>query len=252
LLNQTIKGGAASGGFAAAEDTGTMNVESCDVGPGSAAAILIFDAHRALRRRGQSGMLAASGLDAGLLVGRDDKFIVFEGFTVPGALIQIQDPAGLDGEGRVAGEDPAAVVPGADGVLMEPPPNRAARDSGNQTGIANPTGDVGSIPVGERNAVRSRQLAGERLNLSDQFWGKNPGTARAGALVQSGDSFFEEALSPHADYFATGIEAGGYPVIGQALGSEKHHLGAHDIKIRQRIFRGPPEQLALFLLGQVY
>ena len=181
LLNQTIKGGAASGGFAAAEDTGTMNVESCDVGPGSAAAILIFDAHRALRRRGQSGMLAASGLDAGLLVGRDDKFIVFEGFTVPGALIQIQDPAGLDGEGRVAGEDPAAVVPGADGVLMEPPPNRAARDSGNQTGIADLTGDVRSVPVGERDAMSSWRLASRRLNLNDQFWGEKPGDDPGGS-----------------------------------------------------------------------
>jgi transposase len=43
----------------AAEDTGTMNVESGDVGPGSATAVFVFDAHRALRRGAQSGMLAA-------------------------------------------------------------------------------------------------------------------------------------------------------------------------------------------------
>jgi len=125
LLDKTIKGGDASSCFATAKDTGTMNVESCDVGPGSATTILMFDAHRALRRWGQSGMLATPGLDAGLLVGRDDKFITFEGFTFPGALIQIKDSVGLDGEGGVPGKDPTAVVPGANGVFMEPPPDGA-------------------------------------------------------------------------------------------------------------------------------
>ena len=42
----------------------------------------MLDAHRAFRRDGQSGMLAPPGLDAGLPVGGDDKFIIFEGFIV--------------------------------------------------------------------------------------------------------------------------------------------------------------------------
>ena len=125
LLDKTIKGGDASGCFATAKDTGTMNVESCDIGPGSATTILMFDPHRALRRGGQGGMLAPPGLDAGLLVGRDDKFITFEGFPFPGALIQMEDSVGLDGEGGVPREDPTAVVPGANGVFMEPPPDGA-------------------------------------------------------------------------------------------------------------------------------
>ena len=124
--NQTTKGCDAGGCFAAAKDTGTMNVESSDVGPRSATTVLMFDAHRALRRGGQRGMLAAPGLDAGLLVGGDDKFITFQGFIVPAALIQVQDSVGLDGEAGVPGKDPTAVVPGANGVVMEPPPNRAS------------------------------------------------------------------------------------------------------------------------------
>ena len=181
MLNQTIKRGDARGSFAAAKDTGTMNVESCDVGLGSATTILMFDAHRALRRRGQGRMLAAPGLDAGLLIGRDDKFVTFEGFTVPGAFIQVQDSAGLDGEGGVAGEDPAAVVPGTNGVFMEPPPNGASRDGGNQSGTADLTGNIGSVPVGEGNAISGRQLASQRLNLNDQFWGKKPGDDPGGS-----------------------------------------------------------------------
>jgi hypothetical protein len=56
-------------------------------------------------------VLAAPGLDAGFLVGRDDKFITFEGLTFPDALIQIEDSVGLDGECGVPGEDPTAVIP---------------------------------------------------------------------------------------------------------------------------------------------
>jgi hypothetical protein len=126
LLNETVKGCDAGGSFAAAEDTGMMNVESGHIRPGSAATVLMFDAHRAFRRDGQCGMLAAPGLDAGLLVSGNDKFIVFQGFILPGALIQVQDSVRFDGEGGVPGEDPTAVVPGANGVIMEPPPNGAS------------------------------------------------------------------------------------------------------------------------------
>ena len=153
LLNKAIKGCDTSGCFAAAKDTGTMNVESCEIGPGSATTILMFDAHRALRRDRQSWMLAPPGLDAGLLVGGDDKFITFEGFGFPAALIQIQNSVGLDGEGGVPREDPTAVVPRANGVFMEPPPNGTSRDGGNQTGMADLTGNVRGVAVGERNAM---------------------------------------------------------------------------------------------------
>src|SRR5271166_5902046 len=78
LLNQTTKGCDASGCFAAAEDTGTMNVESGDVGPGPAATVFMFNTHRAFGCNSQRGMLAPPGLDAGLLVGGDDKFVTFE------------------------------------------------------------------------------------------------------------------------------------------------------------------------------
>jgi hypothetical protein len=82
--------------------------------------------------------------------------------------------------------------------------------------------------------------------------GKKPGTTRAGALVQAGQSIFEEALSPHADDLATGVQASGDLIIGQTLSGKKYHPGAQHLKIRQRIFRGSAEQLAFFLRGQLY
>ena len=71
-------------------------------------------------------MLATTRLNARLFVSRDDEFIAFEGFSFPEARIQIQDPVSLDGEVGVAGEDPTAVVPGTNGIFMEPAPNGAA------------------------------------------------------------------------------------------------------------------------------
>ncbi len=158
-----------------------MNVESSEVGPSSAPLILMFDAHRTFRRGGQSWMLAPTGLNAGLLVSRDDKFIAFERFAFPAAFIKIEDSVGLDSEAGVSGEDPTAVVPGANGVFMEPPPNGASGDGGNQAGIADLAGNVRSVPVGKGNAMGGGQLASQRLNLNDQFWGKKPGDDPGGS-----------------------------------------------------------------------
>src|SRR5713101_4918574 len=78
LLNQTIEGCDAGGFFATPKDTGMMNVESSDVGPGSAPLVLMFDTHQAFGGSGQGRMLAPTGLNALLLFSRDDKFIAFE------------------------------------------------------------------------------------------------------------------------------------------------------------------------------
>jgi hypothetical protein len=77
---------------------------------------------------GLAGVLARSGLDRRLLIGAHDKVARLEQLPVPPALVQIQHPAGLLSELRVAREDPRTVVPWADGVLAEPPPDRDRRD----------------------------------------------------------------------------------------------------------------------------
>ena len=135
----------------------------------------MFDAQQACRRGGQSWMLAPPGLHAGFLVGRDDKFIAFEGFAFPGTLLEIQDPVGLDGEAGVSRKDPTAVVPGANRVFLEPSPNGASGDGGHQASIADLTGHVRSVPAPEGNAMSGWQLASQRLNLNDQFRGEKPG-----------------------------------------------------------------------------
>lgn len=183
LLNKTIEGRNTSGCLAAAKDTGMMNIKSRDVSPGSATIVFMFNAQRAFRRGGQRGMLAPPSLNAGLLVSGDDKFIAFEGFVSPAAIIQIEDSVGLDGEAGIPGEDPTAVIPRANGVFMKPPPNGAPRDSGDQARIADLAGNVRNVPVGERNAMSGGQLASQRLNLNYQFWGEQPGDDPDGSAL---------------------------------------------------------------------
>jgi len=120
---------------------------------------------------GQRRMLAAAGLNAGLFVGGDHEFIVPEGFAVPAPLIEIEDATRLAGEVGVAREDPTAVVPRANGVLVEPAPNGASRNAGDEARLTSLLGNVGSTPPRKGEVMGGRQFTGEGLDLNDQFWG---------------------------------------------------------------------------------
>ena len=120
-------------------------------------------------------MEAASSLDAGLFVGGDDEIVLSKRLTIPGAAIQVENAAGLGGEVWVARKDPSAVIPRANGVLMEPAPDRAAGDGGDQAGLTDLASDVRRIPMRKRKAVGGRQFTGESLDLHHQFWGEKNG-----------------------------------------------------------------------------
>jgi hypothetical protein len=120
-------------------------------------------------------MFAPSCLNAGLFIGGDDEFVAFQGFFLPATFVQVENATGFDGKGGVSREDPASVIPGADGVGVEPSPNRASGNRGNQTGVADLPSKIRRVPVRQRNAVSGRQLARQGFNLNDQFWGKKPG-----------------------------------------------------------------------------
>ena len=181
LLDETIEGLDTSGGLATAEDTSVMDVESGDVGPSPATVVLMLDAHRAMGSWRQGRMLAATRLNAGLLVGGDDEFIASEGLILPRSAIQIEDAVCLDSEIGVAGKDPTASIPGANGVLVEPAPDGASRDTGHQAGLTDLANDVGSAPVGQWKVKGGWQLASQRFDLNDQIRGEKPGDDPGGS-----------------------------------------------------------------------
>ena len=76
-------------------------------------------------------MQALTRLDGGLLVGRDDEIGLVQGDSLPSAVIEIEGATGLEGEVGVAREDPAAVLPRADGVVVQPAPDGGLAEGGS-------------------------------------------------------------------------------------------------------------------------
>jgi len=72
-------------------------------------------------------------LNAGLFIRREDELAGAEFAALPEALVQIQNASGLGLELWVSREDPAAVLPRADGILVQPSPDGGVTEGGGQT-----------------------------------------------------------------------------------------------------------------------
>src|ERR1051326_6016189 len=76
LLDQSVKGRDAIPRFAAAIDSGSVDIQCSDVGPGTTTEVLILDTHARAWSARLREMFAAPGLNAGLLIGGDHEFII--------------------------------------------------------------------------------------------------------------------------------------------------------------------------------
>ena len=118
------------------------------------------------------------------LVGGDDKFVLAQCLPLPSAPIQVQDPSGLGLELRIARKDPAAVLPGADCVLVQPAPDGACSSVPPIRVLGLPR-HIGHTEPRQRQAQGGRELTGQRLDLNADLWGEKPGTD-LGGLVPPG------------------------------------------------------------------
>jgi len=147
-------------------------------------------------------------------------------------LIEVQHAFGFDLKVRVARENPTAMLPGPDGVFLQPAPEGAAADAGHQP----PAGDfLDQIPpavAGQRPAVLVGQFARQGFDLQDQFRGGNGRTPGTGKIFQTVQAFLKKALAPLANDLSGQRNPVGNLVIAQALGGQKNCLGSHDYKIR--------------------
>lgn len=92
-------------------------------------------------------MTSMSGLDTGLFICGENKFVIFEWTSIPHLLVQIEDGTGFLSELGVARKNPGSVLPGADGIFVEPPPHGAATDGGDQAGLTGISGNVLRAPA---------------------------------------------------------------------------------------------------------
>ena len=120
-------------------------------------------------------MNACSGLDAGFFIGRDNKLIVSERLVIPTTVVEVKDTPGFKGEVGVTWKDPCPMLPGTDGILVQPSPERASADACHQPGLANVSDKIVSTPARERKTISGGQFTSQRLNLNDELWGKKSG-----------------------------------------------------------------------------
>ena len=151
LVDQATEGCDAGPAFATAKELGALHVPGGEVGPGAPSSILMFDAHAPTWGRWQGGMAPPPCLDAGLLVGREDEVGVRQRLSLPSTLVEVEDQARLRFEGRIAGKNPTAMGPGADGILREPTPQSGLAHRGHDPAFEHRALDLGKAPARQRH-----------------------------------------------------------------------------------------------------
>ena len=114
--------------LAAADQARLVDVERSQVGERTAPLVLVLDERGPFRPGRNRRVEALAGLDRGLLVGAEHVLAWAERLAVEDASVEVEHDARLLGKERVAREDPAAIAPGPDRVLVQPAPDRRARD----------------------------------------------------------------------------------------------------------------------------
>lgn len=157
-----------------AKELCTVNIECSDISPCSASFVLVFHFYGRTRLSGISGMPPSPSLNAGLLIGTQHKFVLFESPAVPNPVIEIENPASFCGKTGISWENPAAMLPWFDGVLMQPAPYGATADGSYQARLPDIIDNIFSAPARKGNFIFSWQLTGDRFNLNDELWGGKP------------------------------------------------------------------------------
>ena len=171
LVDEALERGDAGLGFAAAEQLGTMDIAGGEVGLGGEGFVFVLDVGGLAGFGGRCGMPALTRLDGGFLVGRDDAIGLVQGSTQPSAVIEVEDATGLVGEVGVAREDPAAVLPRADGVVMQQAPDGGFADAGSDAAGAGGADEIVEAPAGQGQVVPGGGLPSQGAHLHDEFRG---------------------------------------------------------------------------------
>src|SRR6266478_6544256 len=199
--------------LAPSEQLGTMNVPGREVCPGALACIFMLDVSGASWGRRQGAMRAASGLNAGLLVGAKNVIARRQNSAFPATLVEVQNGAGLGGEVRVAWEYPAAMAPGPQCVLAEPAPQRGAADLGDNAVCDRLAPQLGNRPARQRQPTARGQFTSQCLDLDNHIGGKSGRVARPAAALRVLISAGYRTLAPFADDLTWRIEPGSDSVV---------------------------------------
>lgn len=120
-------------------------------------------------------MTSGPSLDTGLFICTQYKFVIFKLRVVPNLLVEVKDLTRFDGELRIPRENPGTMLPGPDGIFIEPSPYGATADCCYKTGLTCVSGNIRRAPAGQGNLMNGRKFTGNRFNLNDEIWGGRTG-----------------------------------------------------------------------------
>lgn len=172
LSHQPLEGRDTDLVLAASKDASPAHIPGCQVSPGAPTLILMLDSGGLSGCGRQGFVLAASRLDAGLLVGTDHEISRSKRPALPEALVEVEDRPGPFREEGISREDPAPVVPRSDGVLRQPAPKGGLSDRSDQAAAEDLPFDLADAEAGEWQPEFTREFAGEGLYLDDGLGGK--------------------------------------------------------------------------------
>ena len=139
-----------------------------------------------------------------------------------------------------SGEDPGAVPPWPNRVLIQPAPPRGDRHPVDQAGGVDLVTEFRQAPAAKRHAPGGRQLAGDRLVSMTTAEGKRRDPARPLAIPQPRTALLAEPLAPLRHRVDRHPKPARELDVLLCLGGE-HDPGPEDVAL----LRGRPAQPAL-------
>jgi hypothetical protein len=137
-----------------------------------------------MRTSGQRLVSALSALDASLLVGRQNELRRLEPSAFPHPPVQIQHASSLLGELRIAGKDPTAMSPRADGIAAQPAPQCGSTDLGYDATRQDLLPNFRDRETGQRQPHEVRDLTRQGFHLDYDAGGKSGPCARPEVVPQ--------------------------------------------------------------------
>lgn len=101
-------------------------------------------------------MAARSRLDARLLIGRGHELVISQRTSLPLPVVEIEEPSCLMRKVGVARKDPAAMLPRADGILVQPTPDRALTERGDPSAAMRLARELSHAPARQRALADAR------------------------------------------------------------------------------------------------
>jgi hypothetical protein len=189
-------------------------------------------------------------LKAGLLVGADDVLVGLEGGSLPDAVIQVENSAGLRLEVCCTREDPALVPPGAEHVVGEPALDGGTAERGGKPAKHGFASELPDTESRKGNACFAGSSQASASTFYDESWGKSSGASAAWLVGETFEPELAEALSPFADDLPRHVELLADELVVEPLSREQDELGADYLGIGCRVAPGSGFELLPFLLGE--